>query len=61
MNWIGLASSVIAIFLTLGIYIGFVNSKLGKKLADYQYAIMVVIIIIACVIGWVLKQLLGLL
>lgn len=61
MDWIGLVSSVAALFAGLGLYIIFVNSKLGKKYEHYQYGVMVVILILACLFGGLLKYALGLL
>lgn len=61
MDWKGLISSVAALFAGLLLYILFVNSKIGKKYEHYQYAVMVAVIIAACVIGGILKYLLGLL
>lgn len=61
MDWTGLVCSLIALFVGLAIYIIFVNSKIGKKYEHYQYGVMVVILIIACLFGGLLKKLLGVL
>ncbi len=57
MDWIGLIGNVIAIFVGLIIYIIIANTKWGKAHSKAQYAIMLVCIILAVLIGWGIKLL----
>jgi hypothetical protein len=60
MDWFGLFINVVTIFIGLGFYIGICNSKWGKEHTQYQYAIMLAAVLLACVAGWLLRQVLGL-
>ena len=61
MDWSGMIINVIAIFAGLFIYIGIINTKWGKEHEDIQYAPMLVAIIAACLIGYLMKLLFGVL
>lgn len=55
MDWIGLISNFIAIVFGLVIYIVITNSKWGKSHDKYQYAVMLLCVMLACLFGWGLK------
>ena len=55
MNWLEMIINVIAIFGGLGLYVAVMNSKFGKAHENWQYAIMLVTIICACLIGGTLR------
>lgn len=55
MDWKGLICSFVALMVGLFSYIGITNTNWGKKYSDYQYAIMLACVIIACIVGGVLK------
>ena len=55
MNWVEMLINVVAIFGGLGLYIAVMNSKFGRTHEQWQYAIMLVTIICACLIGGVLR------
>ena len=55
MDWSGLTINVVAIFVGLGIYIGLSRTKWGREHTEYQYALMLLAILVACVIGYVLR------
>ena len=57
MDWIGLVGNVIAVFVGLGIYIIIANTKWGKAHSKAQYAIMLVCVILAVLVGWGIKVL----
>lgn len=57
MDWIGLICNFVAIMFGLFLYIMIANSKWGKKNEKYQFAIMLVVVIIACLVGWGIKTL----
>lgn len=59
MDWTGLLINLFAIFAGLAIYIGVGNTKWGKEHSQYQYAIMLVAILAACLIGGALRVLVG--
>ncbi len=61
MDWSGLIINVTAIFVGLGIYIAITKSKWGEKHQEYQYAIMLVTILLACLLGGFLRWALSLL
>lgn len=58
MEWISLVSNVVAILAALAIYLWIMNSKIGEKIKEYQYAAMLFIILIACGLGFGMKFLL---
>ncbi len=55
MDWYGLIVNVAAVFAGLFIYIGITRTKWGKKFTDYPYAIMLVSVLAACLIGFLLR------
>ena len=55
MDWAGMLINVFAIFCGLGLYTRVMNSKFGQTHEQWQYAIMLCAIIIACLIGGVLR------
>ena len=59
MDWKGLIGNFIAIFFGLFLYILITNSKWGKSHEKYQYAIMLVCVLLACLFGFGLKFLIG--
>lgn len=59
MDWTGLVINLVAIFAGLGIYIAIVRSKWGEAHQGYQYAIMLGTILLACIIGGVLRVIVG--
>ncbi|MCR4998316.1 MAG: hypothetical protein K6A05_00585 [Lachnospiraceae bacterium] len=59
MDWAGMIINLVAIALGLGVYIGIMNSKFGKEHVEYQYAIMLGTIILACLFGGLLRVLGG--
>ncbi|MCR5640640.1 MAG: hypothetical protein K6G04_04720 [Lachnospiraceae bacterium] len=59
MDWAGMLINVLAIICGLAIYVGIMNSKFGKSHVQWQYAIMLVAIILACFIGGFLRVIFG--
>ncbi len=59
MNWSGLIINLVAIFAGLAIYILIMNSKWGKEHEEIQYAIMLVAVLAACLIGGLLRFIIG--
>lgn len=59
MDWIGLMINLTAIFAGLGLFIGIGHTKWGKEHTEYQYAIMLATILAACVIGGILRVVIG--
>jgi hypothetical protein len=59
MDWVGMSINFVAILVGLGIYIGIYRSKWGQKHTEYQYAIMLVAILLACLVGGVLRVIVG--
>ena len=59
MDWLGLTINLVAIFVGLAIYIGIGHTKWGKEHTEYQYAIMLAAILAACVVGGVLRAVIG--
>lgn len=55
MDWQNLIINIIGIFAGLAIYIIVMNTKWGEEHADFQYAIMLVSILAACIVGGVLR------
>ncbi len=55
MNSMGMLINLFAIICGLAAYIGIMNSKFGKKHANLQYAIMLLTIILACLVGGLLR------
>ncbi len=60
LDWIGLIGNFIAIFFGLFLYIIITHSKWGKAHEKYQYGIMLVCVILACLFGWGLKYVINL-
>ncbi len=59
MDWAGMIINLVAIALGLGVYIGIMNSKFGQEHTEYQYAIMLGTIILACLIGGLMRVIVG--
>ena len=59
MNWMGMLINLFAIICGLAAYIGIMNSKFGKEHANLQYAIMLLTIILACLVGGLLRVVVG--
>lgn len=59
MDWLGLTINLIAIFAGLGLYIWIGHTKWGKEHQEYQYAIMLAAILAACLVGGVLRVVVG--
>lgn len=59
MDWVNLGINLIAIIGGLACYIAIMNSKFGREHANLQYAIMLGTIILACLIGGVLRVVIG--
>jgi len=57
MDWAGLIINVAAIFAGLALYIVILRTKWGQEHEGYQYAIMLLCIIAACLIGGLLRYL----
>ncbi|MCR4610553.1 MAG: hypothetical protein K5644_01515 [Lachnospiraceae bacterium] len=55
LNWTGLITNFVAILFGLLIYILITNSKWGKKHEKFQYGIMLVCVLAACLFGFGLK------
>lgn len=55
MDWLNLIINVIAIFAGLAIYLVIQNSKWGKEHTQYQYAVMLGAILLACIVGGILR------
>ena len=55
MDWLNLIINVIAIFAGLALYLVIQNSKWGREHTQYQYAIMLGTILLACIVGGVLR------
>lgn len=58
MDWKNLIVNVVAIFVGLTIYIFLMRSEWGKKHNDIQFAIMLFTVLLACLIGGVVRGLL---
>lgn len=58
MDWIGLTVNIIAIFCGLSLYIAITKSKWGREHAQYQYAIMLVTLLLSCLFCGVLRAIL---
>ena len=59
MDWIGLICNVVALFLGLAIFLIFSNSEFGKRYAKYQYPIMAACLLIAVLIGGLVRKVFG--
>jgi hypothetical protein len=58
MNTVEFIINASAIFSGLFIYMGIMRTKWGKDHANYQYAIMLVSVLLAALIGGILRWLL---
>lgn len=58
MNTVEFIVNVSAIFSGLFIYMGIMRTKWGKEHANYQYAIMLLAVLLAALIGGTLRWLL---
>lgn len=58
MNWTGLIINVIALVIGFFVYIGIYHSPLAEKLDRYQYFVLLVVLIVACLIGGLLRTVL---
>lgn len=56
MDWIGLIINIVALFIGFFIYIGIYHTKLGDKLSKYQYPVLLLVLILVCGIGGVLRH-----
>lgn len=59
MNWIGLIINVIALIIGFFIYIGIYRTKYAQKLEDYKYFVLLVVLIVTCIIGGILRMIIG--
>lgn len=59
LNWTGLFINVIALVIGFFIYIGIYHSPLAEKLEDYKYFVLLVVLIVTCIIGGVMRMFLA--
>ena len=59
MDWLNMIINVIAIFAGLGLYLVVMHTKWGREHEGYQYAIMLASILVACLVGGLLRYILG--
>ena len=55
MDWQGLIVNLVALFAGLFLYIAVTGSKWGQEHEEYQYAIMLASVILACLVGGILR------
>ena len=56
MAWGGLVINVIAIFIGFFLYVGFFHTRFGKRFEEYQYFVLLVILIVTCILGGLLRR-----
>lgn len=55
MDWLNMIINVVAIFVGLALYLVVQNSKWGKEHTEYQYAVMLCTILLAVIVGGILR------
>lgn len=55
MDWRGLIINLISLFIGFFIYIGIYHTKLGEKLEEFKYPVLLAVLLIVCLIGGLLR------